>query len=205
MEIASTNGEKAVSVSIPSSILADLPPGSSLNAKSIDLSDAGSLEGTGISMGSSVIDLTLTDANGDPLQFDGEIELCFGLLDSNADITRACLGYLDEEQGEWVCQDESLEGGESGEYCGGTSHFTNFALLLGATCGPEGCSSGAKGDTVIQWLSMGFACGGVLVVALGAVAAEAHMRYRRRKLRRTLRRARKLTASVSQTQSSTSL
>jgi hypothetical protein len=44
----------------------------------------------------------------------------------------ACLGYFDEANKKWVCQDPCLTQVSPSYWCGETDHFTNFALLLGA-------------------------------------------------------------------------
>jgi hypothetical protein len=71
---------------------------------------------------------------------DFSVQLCF-----TVNTTRdACLGYLDESVSppKWKCEDECLQRSSSGQVCGDTSHFTNFAILLGGGgSGGNACES----------------------------------------------------------------
>lgn len=51
----------------------------------------------------------------------------------------ACLGYFDEHDKAWVCEDACLEVDKGGKVCGTTDHFTNFAVLLEGGGGKERC------------------------------------------------------------------
>jgi hypothetical protein len=77
----------------------------------------------------SFVNETLTDFS---------VELCF-ISDSSKD---ACLGYFDEIENDWKCEDKCLDQNQDGQLCGNTSHFTNFAILLGGGgSGSDQCSS----------------------------------------------------------------
>jgi len=66
-------------------------------------------------------------------------------VNQNEDISELCLGFYDEQTGEWKCEDECLEEQRrsSGmiEVCGQTNHFTNFAVLLSGAGGGNPCGS----------------------------------------------------------------
>jgi len=64
--------------------------------------------------------------------------LCFN-VDEDVDEDDACLGFIDEDEKEFKCEDECLERNDEDQLCGETSHFTNFAILL-----QGGGSSGGK-------------------------------------------------------------
>jgi len=199
LAIADESGAKTVSVNIPANVIAGLPPGSLINAQFVDVTSAtAAISGSGFSLGSTIIDLTLTDSGGAPLNFAGDIELCFQVAAVDANVNGACLGFLNEDTGEWECQDELLQENGSGEFCGSTPHFTSFALLLGASCGPD-CSSGQ--EQLIQWLSLGFACGGVAMVLVGVMLVEVRIRNQRRRMTNQLRRTKALTDSMSMSRS----
>ncbi|MCB9666151.1 MAG: hypothetical protein H6732_18730 [Alphaproteobacteria bacterium] len=57
----------------------------------------------------------------------------------------ACLGYLDASVSPpvWRCEDPCLDATDDGLYCGTTSHFTNFAILLGGA-DPDTCKDGGR-------------------------------------------------------------
>lgn len=54
----------------------------------------------------------------------------------SANVDDLCLGYLNEQTNQWVCEDKDLEKDEEEEggyvtLTGRTDHFTSFAVLLG--------------------------------------------------------------------------
>lgn len=76
------------------------------------------------------------------------------LLPTNQqDSDSVCLGYLDESErpSRWKCEDECLSG-KDGYLCGSTSHFTNFALLLGGQGGGDPCNSNDPSLITGSWL-----------------------------------------------------
>lgn len=87
-------------------------------------------------LGSRVYDVSFVDETSK----DFSVELCI----SSSSETDACLGYLDEKvfPPKWKCEDECLNKNANGQLCGSTSHFTNFAILLGGGgSGEDGCES----------------------------------------------------------------
>jgi hypothetical protein len=61
-----------------------------------------------------------------------------------ADLQRpdgACLGFIDESVSPpaWRCEDPCLSKDNRGQWCGTTSHFTNFAILLSGGATSEEC------------------------------------------------------------------
>jgi len=74
----------------------------------------------------------------------GAVEICLK-PDGDADEDNLCLGFLDSSLSppEWVCEDSCLDETPNGLFCGTTTHFTNFALLLGGT-GGSGCDSSSE-------------------------------------------------------------
>jgi hypothetical protein len=62
------------------------------------------------------------------LSFQKAATVCLTLAEGVKSDT-ACLGYYDEQNKKWVCEDTCLKSKES-KLCGKTDHFTNFAILL---------------------------------------------------------------------------
>jgi hypothetical protein len=94
---------------------------------------------------SVVINITLIGSSGEVIEFDGkaELELCF-TIDSSESLGGACLAYLNEtsSRANWVCEDSCLTSSSPNQACGTSSHFTLFAILLGAGIdGHGGCGS----------------------------------------------------------------
>mgnify|MGYP005993650551 CR=1 FL=1 len=75
---------------------------------------------------SKVLVLELFDEAGNPVQPEGEVEICF---QSNfvGDSSELCLAFINSS-GDWECQDLNLNVTD-GQLCGVTDHFTEFALL----------------------------------------------------------------------------
>lgn len=95
----------------------------------------------------------VVDVEGELREGD-RIALC---LDGALDEERrkdACLGYYDEAGGKWKCEDTCLKRKDD-QLCGTTTHFTNFALLLGTD---PGDARGCKAEDEALWKR---ACGGL--------------------------------------------
>jgi len=80
---------------------------------------------------------------GPSTRFGVEAEICLSLTTPIGN-DKACLGYLDESKSPpaWVCEDECLTN-KDGQMCGKTTHFTNFAILLGGSNAGGKCDSDA--------------------------------------------------------------
>ena len=100
-------------------------------------------EPEGAEIVSSVFDIRLVDVNGEEINFDGSATLCFDILNPDqVSKKRSCLSFFNEEKQEWECEDKCLEENENGQFCGSTSHFTDFAILFYGIDGPgAACSS----------------------------------------------------------------
>jgi len=162
------DGGDGISVDIPDTVRDRLPPGTLLNIDLVEYPTDGNL-------GSAVVDLTLTDSQGQTISFAGKIELCFSLTGAAAEF--GCLGYYDEECDEWVCEDRSLRD-KQGKVCGSTGHFTSFALLIGTNL-YSACGEGAPVDQVIAYLSVGLAVVAIVIVSICVVGKEITVRFRR--------------------------
>jgi len=68
-------------------------------------------------------------------QLDGSVKICVKPDPNLSSTNDICLGFLDEslDPPEWKCEEICLKKEKGGLLCGFTSHFTNFALLLGAS------------------------------------------------------------------------
>ena len=88
-----------------------------------------------------------------------------------------CLGFLND-QGEWECEDPCLES-KGDQLCGQTTHFTNFALLLGGAAGATGCGSG-NFEYTLTYLSVGFIGGALLCILVAMILIEIRFRFRAR-------------------------
>jgi len=78
-----------------------------------------------------------------------DAKLCFDPSTSSGQTSDMCLGYYDEDQNRWVCEDHCLTQ-EGGKLCGKTSHFTMFALLLS---GRSGLSSDPCGSDSTDYIT----------------------------------------------------
>ena len=89
-----------------------------------------------------------------------------------------CLSFFDEKKKEWKCQDECLSSfeGKDNLLCGQTNHLTNFALLLSGSKG-KSCQSGDP-EYVLEWLSLGFVAGALLIVSLFVLVFEVILRWK---------------------------
>jgi hypothetical protein len=103
---------------------------------------------------SSIIDVTLLDANGNEISLlDNSVRICLEV--NSTDTQDLCLSYLDESvtPPKWRCQDPCLTRSNSSFICGETGHFTSFAVLLGGG-GGDSCGGSSAQETLIQWLSL---------------------------------------------------
>lgn len=81
--------------------------------------------------------------------FEKPVEICFsnsGVIEKAVKSNDACLGFFDERDKQWVCEDRCLETNDDGQVCGSTGHFTNFAILLSGGSGKEQCGRGGNDD-----------------------------------------------------------
>jgi hypothetical protein len=112
---------------------------------------------------SPVFDITFADGFENVLDF--QVEICLAANSRVSNNKDLCLGYLDETQTppRWRCQDICLSTNSNGQFCGETTHFTNFALLLGgiAAAGDVCSSSGdyitgsLEGDLILCGICLG--------------------------------------------------
>jgi len=171
------SGEEDISVDIPDIVRDSLPLDTSLHIIRLD-PNRELPENSNI--GSSAVDLTLMDGLNRPLQFKGEIELCFTVVGNNAE-EESCLGYLDEECGQWVCEDKSLESKE-GKVCGTTGHFSSFAILIGANLRAQCGSQNQAVDDVLSWLSLALGMTAIIIVLVCMAIKEFKIRRRRARI-----------------------
>lgn len=75
------------------------------------------------------------DFTPDGQTFKAPATVCLGA--SFAPDESVCLGYYDEDNRSWKCQDECLEQVSPSFWCGKTDHFTNFAILLRGSSSKE--------------------------------------------------------------------
>ena len=80
-----------------------------------------------LAVASSAVDVNLFNENGNAIQPDGEVIICFPpIADSNLD--RYCLAHLDEELNTWICDNNDIQQAD-GQLCSSVDHFTVFALI----------------------------------------------------------------------------
>jgi len=97
---------------------------------------------------SNVFDVNLYSDSNELVEFQGVAQLCF-TTNYTIEHGKSCMGYLDETvyPPKWKCEDYCLEESSSSnstqQVCGETSHFTNFAILLGG----DGESGGGCDDS----------------------------------------------------------
>lgn len=95
---------------------------------------------------STVVDVTIV---GD--QSGVTAELCFSVAD-DVDTDEACLGFIDEDEARFKCEDECLERNDQDQLCGETTHFTNFAILLAGGGSADGkCGSSTNDFITGEW------------------------------------------------------
>ena len=79
-----------------------------------------------IAVVSPAIDIKLFDVNGNLIQPNGNVVICFPLV--GGDLARYCLAHLDEILDKWICDNNDVEE-RNGKSCSSTPHFTIFALI----------------------------------------------------------------------------
>jgi len=92
---------------------------------------------------SEIINVELVNNNGDVIQPNGKVEICFTVDNKE---NGACLSFYDEVKKKWICEDPCLRYSD-GRACGKTNHFTNFAVILSGSGSSSGC-----GDTNEDWI-----------------------------------------------------
>ena len=80
-----------------------------------------------IAVVSSAIDINLFDENGNLIQPNGNVVICFPPV-VGGDPARYCLAHLDELLNEWICDNNDVEVTD-GDFCSIVPHFTIFALI----------------------------------------------------------------------------
>merc|ERR1712130_391836 len=119
--------------------------------------------------------------SGEPIEkFNSQVKICLA-VEPDIKEDDACLGFVNEA-GEWECQDRCLDAekdtsSDGKVLCGSTVHFTNFAILLGAGLGGDGCDAGDGWNRTLTWLSVAFLAAAGVVVLVSLVGIE--IRYRR--------------------------
>ena len=135
-------------------------------------------------LGSIILNITLVDSQGNLITIlDSPLTICLPRLNTTKKEDNVCLGYLDEANGEWKCEDTCPENKKNRFVCGQTDHLTNFALLLlGNLENGNPCESQARNST-ISWISLGLVAAAVVYVAIGVLCIEVY--YRRHSKSRT--------------------
>jgi hypothetical protein len=145
--VATPNG--AASVEIPPSVLTAPTPVAiaRVDAPVVDTARA-----------SGVYDLTPHGAT-----FTKPVRVCLETTPAKEGDGR-CLGFLDESESppKWKCEDSCLQQVSPSFWCGQTSHFTNFAVLLGSGGSSSSCE---KGEGVVP------SGGGVVITPDNGAAA----------------------------------
>lgn len=98
-------------------------------------------------LSSTVVDITVFNVRGAEIEPIESVEIC---LESTSDDADQCLGFLDfsVDPPEWRCEDKCpTKRGRT--FCGETTHFTNFALLLGSV-GADECASDASEELIFD-------------------------------------------------------
>lgn len=143
----------------------------------------------GVVIGSVIVDITVFDESGRSVtEFDDSIEICLE-VEEDEDDGEACLGFYDEEEGVWECEDPCLErSSNSRQLCGDTEHLTTFSILLDSSGGGnDPCNSSDDGmDLTMTIVSAGSVCCIALLALLVMLAYEARMRIRKRKFQNAM-------------------
>lgn len=74
-----------------------------------------------------VVDVTIFDGQGLPMQPSGPVTICFSVPEG-VDESDTCLGTIDGPGEDWKCQD-CVEERDDGLVCGSTDHLSLFALI----------------------------------------------------------------------------
>ena len=169
VNLVTDQGVTVGSVSLPSSVT---DSGGQLQANFVSVNSTSLLPNPG-GVGAVILDLSLTDANGEAVyQLQEPIQICFDApTDKKGNIGGSlCLGFFDERKNRWRCQDPCLEQ-QNGTFCGQTDHLTSFALLLRGGGNTDPCKSESTGR-VLAWLSLAFICLAIVAVLAGIVIVE---------------------------------
>ena len=139
------------------------------------------LSSENIQLGSTIVDITLTDSFGTKItELDEPITICFNQNEVNDD---SCLSFYNEDTEEWECEDYCLEL-VGDEYCGKTNHLTSFALLLnvdGSNGGNGACGSSNNDYLIYAWISLGLVGFSLIIFIIAVISIE--LRYRRKQLK----------------------
>jgi hypothetical protein len=123
-----------------------LPPGTALQVSpGRPFADAGQVQGLSLVVEISAFDAETGQAVRDFADSGGQVEICLEVSDADSASKHGCLGFLDETEGQWKCQDRCLKQ-KGRQFCGETPHFTNFAILLGGAL-PGGHSNPCGKDS----------------------------------------------------------
>ena len=81
---------------------------------------------------SNVVDIIAVNGYGVEILFEDSARICLEVNDTSI-AEDSCLGFYNEEDQIWECEDPCLEQDNDGQLCGSTSHFTSFAVLFQGT------------------------------------------------------------------------
>ena len=127
---------------------------------------------------STIVDVTVFDSSGQPVtDFDEDVEICFSTSQYGSD--DVCLGFF-TKAGTWKCEDYCLEE-DNGQLCGGSSHLTNFALLLSGEAGSSSRCGSSSTDYLFIYLSVAFVGAAICVVILAIILVELRVRIATKK------------------------
>ena len=120
---------------------------------------------------STVVDLSLFDVNGNTIQPNSTVRICFEVNKNEKD-GNLCLGSYNEVKSKWECDDKCLKRNNEDLLCGDVDHFTNFAVLLtgdnGADCSDNHpyITGSSEGDLILILVLLASCC--CFVVLTGA-------------------------------------
>lgn len=121
---------------------------------------------------STVVDLSLFDSNGNPIQPNSTVRICFE-VNKNEKEENLCLASYKEDQSKWECDDKCLKRNNDDLLCGDVDHFTNFAVLLTGDNGDDACgdnylyiTGSSEGDLILILVLLASCC--CFVILLGA-------------------------------------
>ena len=149
---------------------------------------------------SIVLNITLSDRKGNSItQLTTPLTICLALSRPEKKGKRVCLGYYNEYQRKWRCEDECLTSvvtkdtkasrGTKSEIllCGETNHLTNFALLLTGSDREYPCQS-SQGKS-LAWISLGMVGGAVVAFVCSVLVIEVHFRWKQSQINKQLTKA----------------
>lgn len=95
----------------------------------------------GVNLASDVVDISFRNPSDPEIPQRFQVEVCLKGTVQEGD---RCLGFYNERHNppRWECEDTCVEANDEGYYCGKTSHFTYFALLLRGGAEWKGCKAG---------------------------------------------------------------